>query len=603
VLEAMRATGVLRELNERGILHVADVHVAARLGVLAGELDERAQLALALAVRGVRHGSVVLDLSAVGRIVAEDGSEISWPDLAGWRSALDTSPLLDGPLRREGDKLWLDSYWRQEVFVAEDLLRRASLPGTVDQSLLGVALARLWSGGEPDDQRAAAATCALSNVAVLGGGPGTGKTTTVARLLVALQEASPDPLRIALAAPTARAASRLGQSMVREAFLAPHERVLTEDELAFLRTLEPQTLHRLLGVRRGSAQFWHHAGRRLPHDVVVVDEASMVSLTMFAKLLEALRPEARPVLVGDPEQLASIEAGAILSDLVAGGATRTVARVAALASVVPLDMVEGNEAESPGARLRDGTAFLHRVRRFDESGAIDALAKAIQSGRAPNVLDVLRSGAEGVRFDEVRDDQPVPPALLRGLAVKQALDIVDHAVAGRHEEALLALGEHRLLCGHREGPRGVNHWSRLIHGWLVHDLALEPRRDGRYDGQPLLVQSNDYDNKLWNGDVGIVVEDAAVFPDGAGVRTVPLGRLGDVRPMYAMTAHRAQGSQFPSVTVLLPPASSPLGTRETLYTAVTRAETHLQIIGSAEAVAAAVGNRVQRASGLPERLA
>jgi len=414
VLEAMRATGVLRELNERGVLHVADIHVAARLGALAGELDERAQLALALAVRGVRHGSVVLDLSAVGRIVAEDGSEISWPDLDGWRSALDTSPLLDGPLRREGDKLWLDSYWRQEVFVAEDLLRRASLPVTVDQSLLGAALARLWSGGEPDDQRAAAATCALSSVAVLGGGPGTGKTTTVARLLVALQESSPDPLRIALAAPTARAASRLGQSMVREAFLAPHERVLTDDELAFLRTLEPQTLHRLLGVRRGSAQFWHHAGRRLPHDVVVVDEASMVSLTMFAKLLEALRPEARLVLVGDPEQLASIEAGAILSDLVAGGATRTVARAAALASVVPLDVVEGNEADSPGARLRDGIAFLHRVRRFDEAGAIDALAKAIQSGRAPDVLDVLRSGAEGVRFDEVRDDQPVPPALLRG---------------------------------------------------------------------------------------------------------------------------------------------------------------------------------------------
>jgi len=137
----------------------------------------------------------------------------------------------------------------------------------------------------------------------------------------------------------------------------------------------------------------------------------------------------------------------------------------------------------------------------------------------------------------------------------------------------------------------------------VHDLGLEPRRDGRYDGQPLLVQSNDYDNKLWNGDVGIVVEDAAVFPDGAGVRMVPLGRLGDVRPMYAMTVHRAQGSQFPSVTVLLPPASSPLGSRETLYTAITRAETHLQIIGSAEAVAAAVGSRVQRASGLPERLA
>ncbi|MCU1602764.1 MAG: exodeoxyribonuclease alpha subunit [Frankiales bacterium] len=587
---AASGKGLLRRFNEAAVLDAADVHVATRLSALAQEDNEIAQLALGLAVRSVRHGSVVLDLDHVHTTVSDDetvdASTLPWPE--DW-SALDDSPLVDGPLHREGSLLWLDAYWRQEVAVADDLLRRIALPVSVDRAALATALARLWPGDEPDDQRLAAAVCALSQVAVLGGGPGTGKTTTVARLLVALRDCSPQPLRIALAAPTGRASARLAASLLRP------DPVLTATDNEFLGALSSSTLHRLLGIRRGSARVWHDESNRLPVDVLVVDEASMVSLSLFAKVLVALRPHTRLVLVGDPDQLASVEAGAVLSDLVSSG--RSSARVQELAAVVPHDP----DTAAAGSRLRDGIALLTTSRRYETAGPIDLLAQAIRNGDGDLVVDRL----DGVAFHEVADDAEVPVALLRPHVIAQLTAVVDAARAGDSGAALQALASHRLLCAHRRGPRGVSTWTELIHAWLLQDVpGIAPRRDGRFAGQPLLVTSNDYDNGLWNGDTGVVVESGgelvAAFD---GHKPIRLGSLGDVRPMYAMTVHRAQGSQFPSVTVLLPPASSPLGTRETLYTAVTRAETEVTVIGSEAGVRAAVDRRVQRASGLRARLA
>jgi exodeoxyribonuclease V alpha subunit len=598
---ALRAPGALRELNERGVLDAADVHVAQRLASLVGETDERCLLALALAVRGVRQGSVVLDLAEVPEQVRpEEGEALSWPSLEDWRAALSASALVGTALHREDDLLWLDGYWRQEVFVAEELLGRAAVAPLVDSSRLGVALARLWPGSEPDDQRLAAAVCALSSVAVLCGGPGTGKTTTVARLLVALQESSPGPLRIALAAPTGKAAARLREAMIRP---DPDDRLSTSEKEA-LATLPSSTLHRLLGVRRGSDRFWHDASNRLPYDVVVVDEASMVSLSMFAKLLEALRPGTRLILVGDPHQLVSVEAGAVLADLVGDDedAGRTSERLAALASVVPADGPGVQVPASPGARLRDGVVGLTRTRRFEGEGPIDLLAQAIKGERPDEVLSLLRAGGP-LELVEKEDDQPVPASVLRPVLLEVATAVIEAAAAGDAVGALQALDRHRLLCAHR---RDVRHWEQEVQSWLLRDGLISPRRDGRYAGQPLLVTSNDYDNRLWNGDTGVVVAEdgvlVAYFSTGGEPARVPLGRLGDVRPMHAMTVHRSQGSQFKSVTVLLPPATSPLGTRETLYTAVTRAEERVRVIGSAGGILTAVARRVHRASGLQSRL-
>lgn len=595
----LRGPAHLVELNRRNVLDAVDVHVAARLSALAGETSQEASLALALCLRSLRSGSVVLDLASVpATVLAEDG-ELVWPSLATWRKALDASPLVGGPLHREGDRLWLDTAWRQEVLVAEDLLARAAAPVSLDADVLRAALARLWPGEVPDDQRMAAAVCALSSVSVLGGGPGTGKTTTVSRLLVALAEASPGPLRIALAAPTGKAAARLAESVRRD------DAVLSPDEVDWLGRLTSSTLHRLLGARRGGGQYWHHAGNRLPYDVVVVDEASMVSLTLFARLLAALRPGARLVLVGDPDQLASVEAGAVLLDLVEGAGARTAARAASLAALLPHDPVaDASASVTPGAALRDGIATLTQVRRYDEAGSIDRLARAVRAGRADDALEVLRGDLSLV---EIADTAVVPESVVRPVLVAQLRDVLAAAAAGDQEAALLALGRHRLLCAHRVGPRGVAWWNDAVPRWLVEDLGVQPRRDGRFAGQPLIVGSNDADNGLWNGDTGVVVAEGAdlvaFFATGGAPKRVPLGLLGDVRPMYAMTVHRAQGSQFDAVTVVLPAATSPLGTRETLYTAVTRAEVHVTVIGSQEAIRAAVARRVQRASGLPARLA
>ena len=613
---ALRATGLLRDFNEVGVLAAADVHVAARLGAVLGETDERVLLAAALSVRGVRQGSVALRLADVPSTVTADDAEEEtapvalppWPEPDAWLDAVTRSPLLAGdgaPLHLEGGVLWLDRYWRQEVAVADDLLRRAADLPQVQAPVLRAALERLWPGTDPDDQRLAAAVCVLSRVAVLGGGPGTGKTTTVARLLAALREVSPRPPRTALAAPTGKAAARLQEQVQAAAAADPH---LAAEDRTFLAGLEASTLHRLLGVRRGSARFWHDADNRLSHDVVVLDEASMVSLTLFARLLEALRPSTRLVLVGDPDQLASVEAGAVLADLVAparaGARTPGLAQV--LREVVPRDADDVVRAvDGPTARVRDGVALLRTVRRYDEHGVIADLATAVRAGDGPAVLDVLRAGGD-VRFLEVPDGSAVAGEALQ-LVHDEVLDsgarLRDAARAGDADRALEVLGEHRLLCAHRRGPRGVAHWTRVVERWWLEELGVVPRRDGRYAGLPLLVTANDYDNRLFNGDTGVVVADGEELVAAFGALRLPLSRLGDVRPVHAMTVHRSQGSQFRRVTVVLPPASSPLGTRETLYTAVTRASHEVRVVGSAEAVLAAVARPVARATGLQARLA
>jgi exodeoxyribonuclease V alpha subunit len=628
---ALRATPLLRAFNQAGVLHAADVHVAQRLGALGGEQDERVLLAAALCVRGVRQGSVALRLADVPALVTADDADDAgeptalplpgWPEPAGWLSAVQASPLVAGaddptvlPLRLEHGELWLDRYWRQEVAVADDLLRRAGDPPPVDRAALHDALARLWPGERPDDQREAAAVCVLSRVGVLAGGPGTGKTTTVARLLAALREVGgPRPPRVALAAPTGKAAARLTGSVRGAAAADP---VLDAADRALLSGLQATTLHRLLGLRRGTGRAWFDEHNRLPHDVVVVDEASMVSLTLFARLLVAVRPGARLLLVGDPDQLASVEAGAVLDDLVdparqpdrLGARTPGVAQ--ALREVVPQDAATAREVPASGpARVRDGIALLSVDRRFDADGPIARLARAVRGGRAEEALAVLRDGGGVVRLDEVADDAGVSGAVLDRLRA-DVLDVGDRIVqaarAGDAATALAALDEHRLLCAHRRGPRGVADWTATVERWWREQLGVLPRRDGRYAGLPLLVTSNDHDNRLYNGDVGVVVEQhgelVAAFDRGDGPGVVPLGRLSEVRPLHAMTVHRSQGSQFARVTVLLPPASSPLGTRQTLYTAVTRASGSVRLLGSAEAVRAAVEQPVARATGLRRRL-
>ena len=586
-MTALRAQGRLAEFGAAGVLSVADVQVAMRLGDLTGEHDESVLLALALTVRGTRQGSVVFDLATAAGSVAPEGEdaepvELDWPPVAGWVERCAGSPLVkDGPggrpLRMVGSRLWLGRYWKQEAFVASEVARRAGdPPSDLDAAALERDLAELFPKAEDADQRSAAATAAASRISVIAGGPGTGKTTTIARLIGVLLRQRPE-LRVALAAPTGKAAARL-----EEAVHAAAE--LPAEDLERLRGLSAATLHRLLRRRIGSAsRFQYDRENRLPFDVVVVDECSMVPLTMMARLLEALPPAARLVLVGDPDQLASVEAGAVLGDL------------------VPAE-------EEPPPPLRGSVARLRNPRRY--GGDIDRLARLVRSGSAAEVLELLTSGGESIAFHPTPDDEPpTGPALeaIRSLATHE-LDLVAAARAGDESSALDLLDQRRLLCAHRTGPRGERRWSDAIERWLAAaDPALAPRLDGRYAGQPLLVTANDYENQLLNGDTGVVIERdgelLAAFRRGGRPDVLPLVRLGDVRPMHALTVHKSQGSQFDDVTVLLPPATSPLATRQTFYTAVTRARRTVTVVGSAEAVIACVERPVARATGLRDRLA
>ena len=605
-----RATGRLADFNAAGVLAAADVHVATRLGRLGGESDDRVLLAAALAVRALRGGSVCLDLAtargttAVEDVTAEELDALAWPEPAAWVDALSASPLVavgpDGdpslPLRLTGSTLYLDRYWRQEQRIAEVLDEAALRPlPVVDEGRLDTALARLFPGPAADRQRLAAAVAAHRWVSVLAGGPGTGKTTTVARLLALLQDQAGGSLRIALAAPTAVAASRL-------TFAARHAATRFEDpaDRDRLGHLEASTLHRLLGSRPGSrSRFRHDRENRLPFDVVVVDEASMVSLTMMSRLVDALRPDTRLVLVGDPDQLASVEAGAVLGDLVQRPAPPGAVVTGGVARAASLDVADLDPDERAAADR--GVVRLTEVHRF--SVEIQALAQAVRAGDSDTVLDLVAQGDEHVEFLD-RDADLAP---LRRDVVAAGTALHDAARTGDGALALLRLARHQILCGHREGPHGVSHWSAQAEAWL-REAVRGYAADGRwYVGRPLLVTSNDYQLRLFNGETGVVVEVAgrprAAFTRNGVPDLLAPSRLTDVQTVHALSVHRSQGSQYDRVTLVLPPVDSPLLTRELLYTGLTRAKEHVRIVGSREALAAAVRRPIVRASGLRTRTA
>jgi exodeoxyribonuclease V alpha subunit len=379
------------------------------------------------------------------------------------------------------------------------------------------------------------------------------------------------PPLVALAARTGKAAARLAEAV--------HDQARRLDTSAAIRdrllALEASTLHRLLGRRPDSdTRFRHDRGNRLPHDVVIVDETSMVSLSLMARLVDALRPEARLVLVGDPGQLTSIEAGAVLGDIVSGASSD---------AIVVLD-----------------TVYRH-------GDAIADLAAAVRAGDADRALARLRDAAPGVTWIDA-DAAEAGDAIeaVRGGAVAAGRAALDAARAGDGERALRALTGFRLLCAHRRGPYGAATWMHHVERWLAAEDPAFAAAGEWYAGRPLLVTENDYGLGLFNGDTGVVVTSddrvmAAFERRGEIVELLP-ARLSAVETVYAMTIHKSQGSEFRTAAVLLPPAASPILTRELLYTAITRAQERVILVGTEAMIRAAIARPAARASGLRERL-
>ena len=332
----------------------------------------------------------------------------------------------------------------------------------------------------------------------------------------------------------------------------------------------------------------------------------MVSLTLMARLVEAVRPDCRLVLVGDPDQLASVEAGAVLGDLVAREASMT-SRVPAGLDELGTDDLDDLPEDERAAALHAGVVRLSHVHRF--SGRIKELAEAVRAGSCDDVLAALDGPRDEVELVDVDaglvDAGGEALAAVRAETVRAGEGLVTAARAGNAELALERLDQHRLLRADRQGAYGVQRWSDRIEHWLREEVSGYAAEGRWYVGRPLLVTSNDYQLRLFNGDTGVVVADqgtgrAAFRRDGV-VELLPVSRLSEVQTVHAMSVHRSQGSQFDRVTLVLPPAESPLLTRELLYTAITRATAHVRIIGSRDALLAAVQRPVARASGLRHR--
>lgn len=615
-------TDLLDLLRQRGILTPLDWHFARTIGRLADEPRPLVLLAAALTSRAVGHGHVCLDLRRLAErpVLVDDAGEpvaCGFPPPPAWIATLADSPLVAGPDAAGATPLILDArgrvylrrYWYHQVQLAAAIRERAGVEEGVDDECLRDGLARLFGRGglaedETDWQAVAALTAVLRRVSIISGGPGTGKTHTVVRILALLVEqalaAERPPPRIVLLAPTGKAAARLA-----EAIRAGKEGLPCAPAVVAAIPDNAATIHRALQAVRGhGARFRHDRTRPLLADVVLVDEASMVDLALMDRLVAAVPPAARLILLGDRDQLASVEAGAVLGDLCNSGAPSTISRsfasrLAAFGAAAPA----GAEAAG-GSALGDCIVQLTRSYRYAHDSGIGRLARAINAGDLDAVEAAFAAGGE-VRRVEPTADGTLGPALerlvLEGFAA--------YIAAADAAAALAALGRFRLLCAHRRGRFGVDTVNAQIEqvlaaaGYLVRGGTWYARR-------PILVTRNDYQLQLFNGDVGVIWPDPArpgehraVFPEaGGGLRAIAPARLPPHETVFAMSIHKSQGSELDEVAVLLPAEPSPVVSRELLYTAITRARRRVTVVTGTAVLAHAVTHRLERASGLRDAL-
>jgi exodeoxyribonuclease V alpha subunit len=527
------------------------------------------------------------------------------PDLEDWLTELGSAPWVGGPnadtpLILEGTRLYLGKYWRYEQQVAVSLRGRMSAIGDLDADRLSRSLNRLFpppGSGGPDWQRVASAIAASRRFAVISGGPGTGKTTTVVRVLTLLLEQNPS-LRIALSAPTGKAAARL-----TEAVRGGKTRVSADPVILERIPEEAATLHRLLGARP-NLEFRHHAENPLLLDCLVVDEASMVDLPLMARLLAALPADARLILLGDRDQLASVEAGSVLGDITGQGQAlpygpeqiRWLERLGA----APAGSLPAGACVMPAA---ESVALLRVSHRFGASSGIGALSVAVNTGRGENALELLADPAlDDIHWRDSPSDAPDAACLEQAVDEFRAYLRLDDVV-----QALARFEQFRILTALRRGPFGAQTLNERITTRLQQKGLIAGGAE--FHGKPVMITSNDYEVGLFNGDIGLLWRRdsgaplRAWFPATDGQpRSVPVRQLPAHASAFALTVHKSQGSEFDRVMLVLPHDPSPVVTRELIYTGITRARQRALIHGSRESFKQACRSRVERSSGLATKL-
>jgi exodeoxyribonuclease V alpha subunit len=598
----------LREACTARTLPELALHFAERLCSATQPEPDPVVLAAALASQQVSEGAVCVDLQRqAGNLLfpGQDFPGIQAPELQSWLEQLYQSrvcggPEADKPLVLEEHKLYLSRYWHFEQELAHRLRRLASAPPMpVDEDRLRQDLQRLFPAtrGETDWQRVAAVLSVLRRLTVISGGPGTGKTHTVTAILALLLEQSREhPLRIEVAAPTGKAALRLTES-IRDS----KSRLDLSDQVRDKIPDEALTLHRLLGVRPNRSQPRFGPDNPLHLDLLVIDEASMVDLPLLYRAVRALPDKARLILLGDRDQLASVEAGSVFADICGGDQTAYTRMLGEKIRHISGDEIPTAETTPP---LNDCIVVLNKSRRFHSDSGIGNLAQLVNRADFSGASRLLQAPPGDLAWHS--SSQSELREYLRKF-VKQA--IFPLFEADTPDKALQQLERARVLCAVRQGPTGVETINREIEESL-RDEGLTGYPQKYYRGQPVMVTRNDYGAGLFNGDIGIFWPDPASgdglrawfrSPDGS-LRALTPGRLPPWETAFAMTVHKAQGSEFERLLLILPESDTPVLTRELVYTGITRASAIAEIWGSWESLQSALERKVIRTSGLADKL-
>lgn len=603
-------------LRSAGLLSSLDDHFARTLARLGDDGRAEVALAAALVSRHVANGHVCLDLARLVAgpgpfegvaLEASEGGE--WPALEDWIDALRGSALVVSAVEEQAAapasaaplvldasaRLYLRRGWVDQAALARMIRARAERPPPeIDAALLEAGLERLFrpapaAPDAPDRQRDAARTAVAGGFTVISGGPGTGKTSTVVKILALLieqslmcGEAAP---RIKLVAPTGKAAAALATAILRRA-----DDLELESGVRAAIPDQATTIHRCLG--RAGGRFGHDARNPLAADLLVVDEASMVDLALMTRLLSAVPDSARVILLGDRDQLASVEAGAVLGDICNVG---------------------GDESSPSTGPLESCVVQLVKSYRFSEDSDIGALTRAVNAGDADAVLGLL----DDPERPELALIEPSGAGVMAdGLAAWVERGYASYLDALDPRARLDALGAFRVLAAHRRGPGGVETLNREIEASLFRSGRLTRGADphGHYPGRPIMLTRNDYELGLYNGDLGVIVSSPsdetavsarlrAVFegPDRELRFLSPL-RLTEIDTVFAMSVHQSQGSEFDGIAVVLPEEDSPVLSRELIYTAVSRARKRVAMCAQRDVLRSAIERRVERASGLREAL-
>ena len=597
-------------LYHAGIMREIDFHFARFISGLCPHDDPDIFMGAALVSNAAGNGDIYLDLAlSAGKPLGESlgaESRLRCPELNAWTEKLHASPVVGSPgelrplILDKKNRLYLYRYWDYEKKLADRILKRAQEHiGVIDESLLRNSLQRLFpevSDNGIDWQKVAALAAILKKFCLISGGPGTGKTFTVANILALLFEQAGDGrLEILLAAPTGKAAARLSES-IRTAKKTLNCRKDIIDAIPS----ESYTIHRLLKTIPGSPYFIHNSENRLP--------AAMIDLALMSKLLEAIPATARLILIGDKDQLASVEAGSVLGDIcdrnrVHGFSERFCKR---LEKITGKEFNVGIEHDNLKNGLQDCIVVLKKSFRFTDSSTIGQLSRSVNRGDVEKVLDVLKTSPIPINWIETQGRKD----LFQALAKKIIQGYAEYLKTTDPQTALERFNRFKILCAVNIGPFGVNAVNMLAEKALSREGLIQPEQDW-YMGRPVLITRNDYNLGLFNGDMGLTLpapdsdnKDLYVyFPGSSGqLRRFLPQRLPEHATVFAMTVHKSQGSEFDDVLLILPEKDYPVLTRELIYTAITRARQNISIWGIEEVVRAAVLRKIERTSGLRDAL-